>query len=70
MVFLIQNIQNRYTRAMHLELDELIRAIRGVLLDVEERHERSLDACRRCYKSLASEAMSRRRARQCRFARA
>ena len=40
MVFLIQNTQNRDSRAMQLKLDEIIRAQEGsynVLLDVEER---------------------------------
>src|SRR5438552_18682986 len=31
MVFLIQNTQNRDAKAMHLKLDELIRAIQGAL---------------------------------------
>src|SRR2546423_15722355 len=39
MVFLIQNTQNRDAKAVHLKLDELIRAIRGArnhLVDVEK----------------------------------
>src|SRR5437899_2847972 len=39
MVFLIQNTQNRDARAMHLKLDELIRAIQGArnrLVDLEK----------------------------------
>ena len=39
MVFLIQNTQNRDARAMHLKLDELIRAMRGArnsLVDLED----------------------------------
>lgn len=39
MVFLIQNTQNRDNRAIHLKLDELIRAMkqaRNKLLDVED----------------------------------
>src|SRR5207244_6722088 len=39
MVFLIQNTQNRDAKAMHLKLDELIRAIRGArnrLVDLEK----------------------------------
>src|SRR5436190_20934419 len=38
MVFLIQNTQNRDSEAMHLKLDELIRAVEGAhngLLDLE-----------------------------------
>ena len=39
MVFLIQNTQNRDAKAMHLKLDELIRATRGArnaLVDLED----------------------------------
>ena len=39
MVFLIQNTQNRDAKAVHLKLDELIRAIknaRNELVDLEE----------------------------------
>ena len=39
MVFLIQNAQNRDSRALHLKLDELIRAIKGArteLVDLED----------------------------------
>src|SRR5204863_1592991 len=47
MVFLIQSTQNRDTRAVHLKLDELIRAIRAArndLIDLEDLPERELDA--------------------------
>jgi low affinity Fe/Cu permease len=46
MVFLIQNTQNRDTRAVHLKLDELIRAIKGArnhLVNLEEMSEEELD---------------------------
>ena len=39
MVFLIQNTQNRDAKAMHLKLDELIRAVKGArnqLVDLED----------------------------------
>src|SRR3989338_3503532 len=39
MVFLIQNTQNRDARAIHLKLDELIRAVRparNMLIDIED----------------------------------
>ena len=39
MVFLIQNTQNRDAKAMHLKLDELIRALKGArnqLVDLED----------------------------------
>lgn len=45
MVFLIQNTQNRDARAMHLKLDELIRAVRparDMLIDIEDMEEEEL----------------------------
>jgi low affinity Fe/Cu permease len=45
MVFLIQNTQNRDAKAMHLKLDELIRAIkaaRNELVDVEDLSDEEL----------------------------
>jgi low affinity Fe/Cu permease len=39
MVFLIQNTQNRDTKAIHLKLDEMIRALKGArnqLVDLED----------------------------------
>jgi len=46
MVFLIQNTQNRDTRAVHLKLDELIRAVKGArnkLVSLEEMSDEDLD---------------------------
>ncbi|HWN94148.1 MAG TPA: low affinity iron permease family protein [Methylomirabilota bacterium] len=46
MVFLIQNTQNRDTRAIHLKLDELIRAMKGArnnLVNLEEMSDEELD---------------------------
>jgi low affinity Fe/Cu permease len=46
MVFLIQNTQNRDSEAMHVKMDELIRALSGAhnaLLDLEELDEETLD---------------------------
>lgn len=45
MVFLIQNTQNRDAKAVHLKLDELIRAIRNArneLVDLEELSDEEL----------------------------
>jgi low affinity Fe/Cu permease len=45
MVFLIQNTQNRDAKAVHLKLDEIIRAIRGArneLVDLEEMSDEEL----------------------------
>ena len=50
MVFLIQNTQNRDARAVHLKLDELIRAIKGArnqLVSLEEMSDEELDALQR-----------------------
>lgn len=45
MVFIIQNTQNRDARAVHLKLDELIRAVRparNMLIDIEDMEEDEL----------------------------
>lgn len=45
MVFLIQNTQNRDARAMHLKLDELIRAMSGArnsLVDLEDLSDKEI----------------------------
>ena len=45
MVFLIQNTQNRDAKAMHLKLDELIRAVQGArnrLVDLEKLSDEEL----------------------------
>ena len=45
MVFLIQNTQNRDTKAVHLKLDELIRALKGArnqLVDLEDLSDEEL----------------------------
>ena len=59
MVFLIQNTQSRDAEAMHIKIDELIRAIEGAhnaLLDLEELDERDLDRIRAKYTVLANQA--------------
>jgi low affinity Fe/Cu permease len=46
MVFLIQYTQNRDSRAMHLKLDELVKAVkaaRNSLVDVEEQSDKTLE---------------------------
>ncbi|MFZ1721145.1 MAG: low affinity iron permease family protein [Microgenomates group bacterium] len=52
MVFLIQNTQNRDTRAVHLKLDELIRAVKGArlhLLETEALGDSELEAIHQEY---------------------
>lgn len=59
MVFLIQSTQNRDTEALHLKLDELIRATQGahlVLMDIEKLDEKGFQAFRRTYDKMAEEA--------------
>ena len=59
MVFLIQNTQNRDTRAMQIKLDELIRATQeahNALLDIEELDEKDLKIIRKEYEKLAADA--------------
>ena len=62
MVFLIQNTQNRDTEAIHVKLDELIRATKGArnaLIDLEELEDEKLEAFREKYRALASAARKR-----------
>lgn len=47
MVFLIQNTQNRDSRALHLKLDELIRATPGARKEFMEAEEEDLDEIER-----------------------
>jgi low affinity Fe/Cu permease len=59
MVFIIQNTQNRDSRAMQIKLDELIRATmhaHNALLDLEELSEPELEAFREQYASIARDA--------------
>jgi low affinity Fe/Cu permease len=53
MVFLIQNTQNRDAKAIHLKLDELIRAVQGArdsLVDLEELSDEELAALQKQFK--------------------
>ncbi len=55
MVFLIQNAQNRDARAMHLKLDELLRATPGARDEFMEAEEEDLDEIER-EKAIVDEA--------------
>ncbi len=46
MIFLLQNTQNRDAKAIHIKLDELIRAVKSArnnMIDAEELSEEKLD---------------------------
>jgi low affinity Fe/Cu permease len=56
MVFIIQDSQNRDTTALHLKLDELIRATGAAtnsLMDVEKMSQEELEKLRETYANLA-----------------
>ena len=55
MVFLIQNTQNRDARAIHLKLNELIRATdtaRNQMIDIERLSDLELDAMQATYEKI------------------
>ena len=59
MVFLIQNTQNRDAKAVHLKLDEIIRALknaRNELVDLEELSDEDLKKLEQQFKRLREEA--------------
>ena len=58
MVFLIQNTQNRDAQAIHLKLDELLRAVseaRNGMIDLENLSDEQLDRLREEFRRLCSE---------------
>jgi low affinity Fe/Cu permease len=65
MVFLIQNTQNRDAKAMHLKLDELIRAVKGArnqLVDLENLSDDDLKNLEKQFQRLRKEAENSRTA--------
>ena len=59
MVFLIQNTQNRDAKAMHLKLDELIRAVKGArnqLVDLENLSDDDLKKLEKQFQGLRKQA--------------
>jgi low affinity Fe/Cu permease len=59
MVFLIQNTQNRDAKAVHLKLDEIIRAIKGArneLVDLEELSDEELKKLEEQFRRLRKKA--------------
>ena len=67
MVFLIQNTQNRDAKAMHLKLDELIKALKGArnsLVDLEEMTDDQLDDLQEQYKQIHERLIAREEKRK------
>jgi len=59
MVFLIQNTQNRDAKAMHLKLDELIRALKGArnqLVDLENLSDEELKKLEKQFQGMRKRA--------------
>src|SRR5438874_11957681 len=59
MVFLIQNTQNRDAKAMHLKLDEMIRALKGArnqLVDLEDLSDEDLKKLERQFQRMRRRA--------------
>ncbi len=59
MVFLIQNTQNRDAKAMHLKLDEMIRALKGArnqLVDLEDLSDEELEKLEEQFQQMRKKA--------------
>lgn len=59
MVFLIQNTQNRDTKAVHLKLDELVRSVRGarnIMIEVENLSDEELETMHSEFEKLHDKA--------------
>jgi low affinity Fe/Cu permease len=62
MVFVIQNSQNRDARAIHLKLDEIIRAIhpaRNEMIDIEKLSDEELETLSKKFEAIRSECEAR-----------
>jgi low affinity Fe/Cu permease len=63
-VFLIQNTQNRDTRAIHLKLDELLRGVQGArtgLINLESLTDEELDQLQKEFERLCAKSSKRTR---------
>ncbi|HEY6987985.1 MAG TPA: low affinity iron permease family protein [Bryobacteraceae bacterium] len=66
MVFLIQNTQNRDSRATHLKLDELIKAVRGArnsMIDLDRLSDEELRELEAEYKRLCDRRIDKANSR-------
>jgi low affinity Fe/Cu permease len=67
MVFLIQNTQNRDARAIHLKLDEVIRAMRGAhneMIDIEKLSDQELGELSAQYERIREHLQQRKETRR------
>jgi low affinity Fe/Cu permease len=65
-VFILQNSQNRDSKAIHIKLDELIRALHGArntLVDIDDYSNAELQALEAQFKKLAERAHTERSSR-------
>ncbi len=65
MVFLIQNTQNRDTKAVHLKLDELLRGVQGArtsLMNLEDLSDEELERLHKEFERLRSRAQHKQKA--------
>ena len=66
MVFLIQNTQNRDAKAIHLKLDEIIRAHRRAnnqMIDIEKLSDEELEVLAAQFEKISEACESRKKAR-------
>jgi len=66
-VFLIQNTQNRDARALHLKLDEVIRAMRNAhneMISIEHLSDEELETLAEHYEKVRMECEERRKRRK------
>jgi low affinity Fe/Cu permease len=64
MVFLIQNTQNRDAKAIHLKLDEIIRAIKRAdnqMIDIEKLSDKDLEALATQFEQVRAEYEARKK---------
>jgi len=64
MVFLIQNTQNRDARAIHLKLDEVIRAMqhaRNEMINIEKLSDEELEAMSKTFEAISLECATRKK---------
>ena len=67
MVFLIQNTQNRDAKAIHLKLDEIIRALRPAdnqMINIEKLSDEELEVLSNQFESIRAECLSRKKAKK------